>query len=39
MQCNIWHEGGVTEDRDLYHCDPWVKTKIFNIGFLYFHFL
>ena len=25
---SVWYEGGVTEDQNLYHCDPWVKTKI-----------
>ena len=31
---NVSYEGGDIEDRNLYHCDPWVKTKIFNLGFL-----
>ena len=29
----------ITEDQNLYRCEPWVKIKIFNIGFLYFQFL
>ena len=31
---NVWHEGRVTENPNLYHCDPWM---ICNLGFLYFH--
>ena len=38
VQCNIWYEGGVTEDRNLYHCDPCMKIKIFNLRF-HFQFL
>ena len=29
----------ITEDQNLYRCEPWVKIKIFNIGFLYFQFV
>ena len=30
---NVWYEGGVTEEQNVYHRDPWEKTKIFNLGF------
>ena len=28
---NVWYEGEVTEGRNIYHCDPCVTTKLFNL--------